>query len=208
MTFASRPRDRARRRSPALVLALAVLTLAASGCTRRATETTTDAGRMGTARLYVPRARDGSVVVLFSGAHGFDRALESAAWRLAESGVIVAGIDLPAYLAKLSTEAGCAYVVGDVEELAHRLEREQGLARYRLPVLAGVGEGATLAYAALAQAPAATVAGAPGQIGPFVTSVGAGSMPTAPATVAAGACASAAYASVAPSPTPASTGRR
>ena len=151
-----------------LLLALALLPLAATGCSRRATEATTDAGRMGTARLFVPRERDGSLVVLFSGAAGFDRALSSAAWRLAESGVIVVGVDLPTYLAKLAAEPGCAYVVGDVEELAHRLEREQGLVRYRLPVLAGVGEGATLAYAALAQAPAATVAGAVG-IDPVAT---------------------------------------
>jgi type IV secretory pathway VirJ component len=187
MTLASRTRGRARRRRPAaLVLALAVLTLAASGCTRRATETTTDAGRMGTARLYVPRERDGSIVVLFSGADGFDRALQGAAWRLAESGVIVVGVDLPTYLAKLASEAGCAYVVGDVEELAHRLEREQGLVRYRLPVLAGVGAGATLAYATLAQAPAATVAGAAG-IDPAPTlATKAPICPGAPATPAAG----------------------
>lgn len=132
------------------------------GCTRRATESTTDAGRLGTARLFVPRERDGSVVVLFSDAAGIDRALTGAAFRLAEGGVVVAVIDLPAYLERLASTPGCAYVAGDVEELAHRLERDQGLVRYRLPVVAGIGAGATLAYATLAQAPAATLAGAVG----------------------------------------------
>lgn len=157
--------DHARGRrivAAAVVLLLATGLLALAGCTRRATETTTDAGRLGTARLFVPRERDGSIVVLFSGAEGIDRALVGAAFRLAEGGVIVAVIDLPTYLRTLAGEPGCAYVAGDVEELAHRLEREQGLVRYRLPVVAGIGAGATLAYAALAQAPAATLAGAVG----------------------------------------------
>src|SRR5437660_11795954 len=52
------------------------------------------------------------------------------------------------------------------------------------------------------------VAGAPGQRGTFVTRAGAGSTPAAPATVAAGDCASAAYANVAPAPTPARSGER
>jgi type IV secretory pathway VirJ component len=157
------PPQRAAARTRVLVtLALLVALAPLAACTRRATETTIDAGRMGKARLFVPRERDGSVVVLLSDAGGIDRALSGAAFRLAESGVIVALIDLPAYTATFTKQEGCAYVVGDVEELAHRLEREQGLVRYRLPVVAGVGAGATLAYAALAQAPAATIAGAVG----------------------------------------------
>ena len=71
------------------------------------------------------------------------------------------GIDLPTYLKNLAaSDETCHYVVADIEELSHRLERERGFIRYRWPILAGVGAGATLAYAALAQAPAATVAGA------------------------------------------------
>lgn len=186
MTSSRRRRSGPRGAATPLVLALALLPLAGSGCSRRATETTTDAGRMGTARLFVPRERDGSIVVLFSAATGFDRELAGAAWRLAESGVIVVGIDLPTYVTKLATEPGCAYVIGDVEDLAHRLEREQGLVRYRLPVLAGVGEGATLAYAALAQAPAATVAGAAGVDPVAALATKEPICPGAPATPAAG----------------------
>ena len=148
----------------AVLVSAALLAPGGAGCSRRptATVTTTDAGRMGTVQLFLPRERATGVVVLFSGAGGFDRALADAALRLAGDGVLVAGIDLPTYVARLDREQGCSYVLSDVEELAHRLEREQGLARYRLPVLAGTGAGATFAYAALAQAPAATVAGAVG----------------------------------------------
>jgi type IV secretory pathway VirJ component len=46
-----------------------------------------------------------------------------------------------------------------LEELSKRIQRDQGFRAYRTPVLAGFGAGGTLAYAALAQAPAATVAG-------------------------------------------------
>ena len=44
--------------------------------------------------------------------------------------------------------------------LSQRLQRELGYEGYRSPLLAGVGAGGTLAYAALAQSPAATVGGA------------------------------------------------
>ena len=91
--------------------------------------------------------------MLFSGAASFDRTLSSAAWRLAESGVIVVRVDLPTPDEARSSPAAPTWSATS-RDLAHRLEREQGLVRYRLPVLAGVGEGATLAYAALAQAPA------------------------------------------------------
>ena len=51
-------------------------------------------------------------------------------------------------------------MIAELEELAHQLERELGFPVYRSPVLAGVGAGGTLVYAALAQSPAATVGGA------------------------------------------------
>ena len=73
------------------------------------------------------------------------------------------GVDLRRYLDALARSAdGCHYVVADLEELSHRLERETDFLRYRSPVLAGLGAGATLAYAALAEASAATIAGAAG----------------------------------------------
>jgi type IV secretory pathway VirJ component len=50
--------------------------------------------------------------------------------------------------------------VSDLEELSKRVQRELGSPRYLSPLLAGAGEGGTFAYAALAQAPAATLAGA------------------------------------------------
>ena len=116
---------------------------------------------MGSARLFLPREAAGNLVLLFSDADGWSRALDGAAGTLAARGSIVVGVDLPTYLKNLAAgDDGCHYVLSEVEELSHRIERDRGFARYRSPVLAGIGAGGTLAYAALAQAPYATVAGA------------------------------------------------
>jgi len=156
------PRAHAGRRPRVPLLALAALALLGA-CTRRYDVATLDAGRLGEVRLFTPRDEARRLVVLFSDAPGFDAPLAAAAGALAARGTVVVGVDLPRLLAKLATsDDGCHYLVGDVEELSHRVQRERGFARYRSPILAGVGAGATLAYAALAQAPAATVAGAAG----------------------------------------------
>jgi type IV secretory pathway VirJ component len=71
-------------------------------------------------------------------------------------------VDLPAYLAALrqSDDRDCHYLISEVEEARKRVQRELGVDHYLSPILAGTGMGAALAYAALAQAPAVTVAGA------------------------------------------------
>jgi type IV secretory pathway VirJ component len=101
------------------------------------------------------------LVFLFSGMEGESAALRRTGRTLADDNTAVVLVDLPSYLHGLSaSDDGCHYVLSELEELAHQLERELGFAGYRSPVLAGVGAGGTLAYAALAQSPAATVAGA------------------------------------------------
>ena len=86
---------------------------------------------------------------------------ERAARRLCAEGAAVISIDLPVYLAGLrASDDGCHYVISEIEDLSRRVQRDLGTVEYRSPILAGVGEGGSLAYAALAQAPAATVAGA------------------------------------------------
>ncbi len=147
-------------------LPLAALGCAASlfgACQRDAPPELRDAGRLGRIQLF--RTADGekpeSLVYLFSDATGFAAPLERAARALAARGSAVVGVDLPSYLRGLvASDDGCHYVVAELEELAHRLERELGFDGYRSPLLAGVGVGGTLAYAALAQAPAATLAAA------------------------------------------------
>ena len=145
----------------ALLLALCA-TLATPGCSRRqALPETLEAGRLGTVSLFRPSEPKRGLVFLFSDMNGFDPDLAQTARTLAGQGAAVVGVDLPAYLRGLAaSDDGCHYVVSDIEALSQRLQRELGFEGYRSPLLAGAGAGATLAYAALAQSPAATVAGA------------------------------------------------
>jgi len=125
------------------------------------TTLTRSEGRFGSLRVFEPEGAAAGLVFLFSDVTGFSPGLEQAALRAAGDGALVVGVDLKLYLAGLrASDDGCHYVVAEIEDLSHRLEREQHFARYRSPILAGIGEGGTLAYAALAQSPAATVAGA------------------------------------------------
>ena len=123
-----------------------------------------DAGRLGRVELFRPEGAEGppdDLVFLFSGMEGDSRALRRAARELAETNTAVVDVDLPSYLHGLaSSDDGCHYVIAEIEDLSHQLERELGFSVYRSPLLAGIGAGGTLAYAALAQSPAATIGGA------------------------------------------------
>jgi type IV secretory pathway VirJ component len=134
-----------------------------AGCARGPAPTTRrlDAGRLGSVRVIgLPHASAG-LVFLFSSERGWDASAERAADLLARRNVVVVGVDLPAYLAGLAaSDDGCHYLISEIEELSKRIQHDAGFADYRTPVLAGFGAGGTLAYAALAQSPAATVAGA------------------------------------------------
>lgn len=142
------------------VLAVVVL---ATGCHSGLRPVVRNEGRLGAVEIFAPRRPSAGLVFLFSDAGGWTQALDDVARRLAARGAIVVGIDVRTYLENLRQSAdGCHYVVAELEDLSHRLEREMDFDAYRSPVFAGVGMGATLAYAALAQAPAATIAGAAG----------------------------------------------
>jgi type IV secretory pathway VirJ component len=67
---------------------------------------------------------------------------------------------LRADFAKSPPEDECHYVSDDLKDLAQAVQRKLGLHRYFFPVIAGRGDGAAFAYAALAQAPANTLGGA------------------------------------------------
>lgn len=124
-----------------------------------AVDSGTDLGRV---HLSAPPGDMDAVVFLYSDDQGWTDALDDIAARLAANRMMVVGVDLPTYIAALDAndERDCHYLVSAVEELSKRLQRQHGAQTYRAPVLAGLGAGGTLAYAALAQAPAATVAGA------------------------------------------------
>jgi type IV secretory pathway VirJ component len=141
--------------------AILALVACALACSRLPAPEPIDAGRLGHPLLFRPSAPPTAFVVLVSDRGGLAPGLERAAAQLAARGAAVVAVDLDAYLRGLAaSDDGCHYVVAELEALSQRLQRELGAARYHSPLVAGVGQGAALAYAALAQAPAATVGGA------------------------------------------------
>ncbi len=79
---------------------------------------------------------------------------------IAKSGLLVAEIDSKKYLRNLGKiDEKCYSLVYDTELLSRQLEREQKFETYLTPIVAGVGEGGTLAEMNLVEAPVATIAG-------------------------------------------------
>jgi type IV secretory pathway VirJ component len=114
-------------------------------------------GRVG---LWKPSGPPARVVLLVSGDRGFDGSMAVRARALAARGALVVGIDLPSYRTGLDAGAGDAWPAADLEVLSQTVQSRLGLARYHRPVVAGIGAGAALAYAALAQSNPRTFAGA------------------------------------------------
>jgi len=102
-----------------------------------------------------------SVVLLLSGTAGWNESAVVWAGEFARRGALVVGIDLPQFEQALNGDGGqCVFPDGDLENLSHFVQAYRHLAAYLPPIVAGVGKGATLAYATLAQAPTGTFGGA------------------------------------------------
>ncbi len=100
-------------------------------------------------------------VVLFSAGKGWTAADSQAAHALADEGALTVGVDTGRYAANLAaTGRACRHLDGDAEAVSHQLERQLKSNQYFAPIMAGTGQGATLALHVLAQAPANTIAGA------------------------------------------------
>lgn len=119
-----------------------------------------EVGRLGDVHVLRPPGTPSGMVFLFSDSEGWTPRDEKVARRLSDAGAIVAGIDLAAYRKALDADDGeCLYLLSEIESLSQQLQRAAQAQDYLSPILAGQGEGGALAAAALAQSPAATVAG-------------------------------------------------
>jgi type IV secretory pathway VirJ component len=118
-------------------------------------------GRFKDVVVYLPKGAATSFVLFISSDEGWNAAAESMALALVQQGAMVAGIDWPKFKAMLEADgAQCVSPDGDLENLSHFIQAYFHNPTYLAPMLAGISSGAALAYAALAQAPKDTFAGA------------------------------------------------
>jgi type IV secretory pathway VirJ component len=114
----------------------------------------------GTVHVYAPPGAPTQVVLFISGDGGWNLGVIPMARRLQAEGALVVGIDIRTFLASLERSGACAYPAGSLEELSRAVQLRHRLPEYHAPVLVGYSSGATLVYAALAQAPPETFRGA------------------------------------------------
>ncbi len=114
----------------------------------------------GTVHVYAPPDPATEVVLFISGDGGWNLGVIPMARRLQAEGALVVGIDIRTFLAGLDRSGPCAYPAGSLEELSRAVQLRHRLPEYRAPILVGYSSGATLVYAALAQAPPETFRGA------------------------------------------------
>lgn len=118
-------------------------------------------GRFHQFSVYVPAGRPLSFALLLSGDRGWDAAADAVAGQLRSRGTMVAAVDSLRFSAALNADGGqCVFPDGDLENLSHFVQAYFHLPTYLTPNLVGVGSGAALAYAILAQAPKDTFGGA------------------------------------------------
>ncbi|CAH2898085.1 MAG: Alanylphosphatidylglycerol hydrolase, periplasmic [uncultured Paraburkholderia sp.] len=130
-----------------------------------AATTTIPGRRYGNVTVTQPVGPLRGFVVLYSQASGWSVADQQSAEALAKAGALTVGVDTARYAANLATDLAqkketCNQLVGDAEALSHQLERQSQSSHYFAPIVAGTGQGATLAMQVLEQAPSNTIAGA------------------------------------------------
>jgi len=112
-----------------------------------------------TSRISYPDDPAVGIVVLLSDGEGWSEREAEITATLVKDGALVVGVDLPEYYAALKAEQDdCLYLVADIENLSRQLHRSAEISDYRPPVVAGIGDGATLALAIAAQTPVSTIA--------------------------------------------------
>ncbi len=143
-------------RSPSAIAIIVVLC-----CAGASPAYAMDGGRYGAVKIVESQNQARGFVIFFSDRNGITPADDAAAQAIAKAGALVVEVDTPAYLHSLDKlNEKCHQLAYDAEWFSRQLQRERGFRNYLTPILAGVGEGATLAELALAGAPAATIAGA------------------------------------------------
>ncbi len=117
---------------------------------------------LGSIEIVAPQAEPSRFVIFISDHDGLTPARFLEAQKLTDRGAAVALIDLPKLQATFAKRADddCCYVFGEFEDLARMAQKQLNVSDWKWPELLGVGDGGTLAYLSLAQAPSNTAGGA------------------------------------------------
>ncbi|ENO90096.1 virulence factor family protein [Thauera linaloolentis] len=127
-----------------------------SACTN--THAAENGPTIGEPEIILPAAPPTAAVVWFSGAEGWGSTERSAAGTLSKQGIAVIGIDLPGTLVRMAARReDCVILIGEIEAISHRIQRQANADAYHFPVLAGIGAGGSLALGIARQAAAATI---------------------------------------------------
>lgn len=126
------------------------------------TETSYRFGAAGPVTVYRTSREPDRFVVFVSGDGGWNQGVVDMARQLARMDATVVGVDIRKYLGDTRSGGQALYPAGDFATLAQAVQKDLGFTRFHRPVVVGYSSGATLAYGALAQAPAATFQGAIG----------------------------------------------
>jgi type IV secretory pathway VirJ component len=121
-------------------------------------------GRFGRVELFRPASEPARAVLYLHGGAALDAGGRALAAALAQDGALVLGLSASSW-ARRAARDRCAYPAGDLEWVAQAAEKQLGLRSYLHPIVVGEGAGATVAHAALAQAPGGAFPGSIG-IGP------------------------------------------
>lgn len=117
-------------------------------------------GNVGKIVLYHPERTPGAFVLFISGDGGWNKGVIEMATNIVSQGAMVAGINIVSYLKRIKmSKAKCSYPASDLEEISLTIQKKYKFNTYLKPILVGYSSGATLAYGALAQAPANTFKG-------------------------------------------------
>jgi len=118
-------------------------------------------GAFGKVAIYHPSHIPESFVLFISGDGGWNKGVVDMTANIVSQGAMVAGINILTYMKNIkSSKSKCYYPAADLEEISLTIQKKYKFGKYLKPILVGYSSGATLAYGALAQAPANTFKGA------------------------------------------------
>ena len=142
-------------------LAASALALTMLACPTLALADTVTADRLVDIPVTAPDDTPTSLVVYLSDRSGWKPSDDAMVKALRDAGSVVLSVDFAKYAKALDADNGeCLYVVGEITDLAQKAQRLLGITSYLPPIVAGSGEGATFAYATIADSPANTLGGA------------------------------------------------